>query len=58
LPKFNRAVFEELPNALENLLPDAGRFRDLIRVFDLPTMCGLYARVVIDSSHWAVCYVA
>ena len=57
--EFNRAVFEELPNVLENLLPDAGRFRDLIRVFDLPAATGgLYARVVADpQSQRAVCYL-
>jgi pyruvate, water dikinase len=57
--EFNRAVFEELPNVLENLLPDAGRFRELIRVLDLPaTTGGLYARVVADpQSQRAVCYL-
>jgi pyruvate,water dikinase len=57
--EFNRAVFEELPNVLENLLPEAGRFREIIRVFDLPaTTGGLYARVVADpQSQRAVCYL-
>jgi pyruvate,water dikinase len=57
--EFNRAVFEELPNVLEDLLPDAGRFREIIRVFDLPaTTGGLYARIVADpQSQRAVCYL-
>jgi len=57
--EFNRAVFEELPNVLENLLPEAGRFREIVRVFDLPaTTGGLYARVVADpQSQRAVCYL-
>jgi hypothetical protein len=57
--EFNRELFETLPNVLENLLPDAGRFRDFVRVFDLPaTTGGLYARVVADpQSQRAVCYL-
>ena len=57
--EFNRAVFDELPNVLEDLLPDAGRFRELVRVFDLPAATGgLYARVVADpQSQRAVCYL-
>ena len=57
--EFNREVFEALPNVLENLLPDMGRFRDFVRVFDLPAATGgLYARVVADpQSQRAVCYL-
>jgi pyruvate, water dikinase len=57
--EFNRAVFDELPNVLEELLPDAGCFRELVRVFDLPAATGgLYARVVADpQSQRAVCYL-
>jgi len=57
--EFNREVFESLPNILENLLPDAGRFRDFVRVFDLPAATGgLYARVAADpQSQCALCYL-
>ena len=57
--EFNREFFETLPNVLEELLPDAGCFRDLIRVFDLPAATGgLYGRVVADpQSQRAVCYL-
>ncbi|MCE5264170.1 MAG: PEP/pyruvate-binding domain-containing protein [Deltaproteobacteria bacterium] len=57
--EFNRELFDELPNVLEELLPDAGCFREVIRLFDLPAAtCGLYARVVADpQSQRAVCYL-
>jgi hypothetical protein len=57
--EFNRQVFESLPNILTDLLPDAERFREIIRVFDLPaTTGGLYAHVVADpQSQRAVCYL-
>jgi hypothetical protein len=57
--EFNQDVFEELPNVLDILLPDAGRFRNVVRVFDLPAATGgLYARVVADpQSQRAVCYL-
>jgi len=57
--EFNREVFENLPNILTDLLPDAERFREIIRVFDLPVATGgLYAHVVADpQSQRAVCYL-
>jgi len=57
--KFNREVFESLPSILTDLLPDAERFREIVRVFDLPaTTGGLYAHVVADpQSQRAVCYL-
>jgi hypothetical protein len=47
------------PYILTDLLPDAERFREIIRVFDLPVATdGLYAHVVADSqSQRAVCYL-
>ncbi len=57
--EFNREVFENLPNILTDLLPDAERFREIVRVFDLPAATGgLYAHVVADpQSQRAVCYL-
>jgi pyruvate, water dikinase len=57
--EFNRQVFESLPNILTDLLPDAERFREILRVFDLPAATGgLYAHVVADpQSQRAVCYL-
>ena len=57
--EFNRELFEQLPNVLTDLLPDAGRFREIVRVFDLPAATGgLYAQVVADpQSQRAVCYL-
>jgi hypothetical protein len=57
--EFNGGVFESLPNILTDLLPDAERFREIIRLFDLPTATGgLYAHVVADpQTQRAVCYL-
>jgi pyruvate,water dikinase len=57
--EFNKTIFESLPNVLTDLLPDAERFREIIRVFDLPAAtCGRFARVVADpQSQRAVCYL-
>jgi hypothetical protein len=57
--EFNLEVFESLPNALADLLPDAGRFAGIVRVFDLPAATGgLYARVVADpQGQRALCYL-
>ena len=38
--EFNGEIFERLPNVLTDLLPDAERFREIIRVFDLPAATG------------------
>jgi pyruvate,water dikinase len=57
--EFNREIFESLPNILTDLLPDAERFREIVRVFDLPVATGgLYGHVVADpQSQRAVCYL-
>ncbi|MDP1990776.1 MAG: PEP/pyruvate-binding domain-containing protein [Syntrophales bacterium] len=57
--EFNGGVFENLPNVLTDLLPDVERFREIIRVFDLPAATGgLYAHVVADpQTQRAVCYL-
>ena len=57
--EFNRDLFERLPNVLTDLLPDAERFREIVRVFDLPAATGgRFARVVADpQSQRAVCYL-
>lgn len=56
---FNREIFDGLPNVLEQLLPDAGRFGEYIRLFDLPASAGgHFARVAADPrSQRAVCYL-
>jgi hypothetical protein len=57
--EFNRDLFERLPNVLTDLLPDADRFKEIVRVFDLPAATGGgFARVVADpQSQRAVCYL-
>jgi pyruvate,water dikinase len=57
--EFNGAIFECLPNVLTDLVPDAERFREIIRVFDLPAATGgRFARVVADpQSQRAACYL-
>jgi pyruvate,water dikinase len=57
--EFNREAFAGLPNVFKDLLPDAERFEEFIRVFDLPaTTGGLYAHVVADpQSQRAVCFL-
>jgi hypothetical protein len=57
--EFNGAVFAGLPNVLTELLPDAGRFRGVVSLFDLPAATGgRSARVVADpQSQRAVCYL-
>lgn len=57
--QFNGAVFDSLANVLTDLVPDATRFREVVRVFDLPaTTGGLYAHVVADpQTQRAVCYL-
>jgi hypothetical protein len=57
--EFNSGIFESLPNILTDLLPDAERFREIVRVFDLPAATGgLYAHVVADpQTQRAVCYL-
>jgi hypothetical protein len=57
--QFNGEVFESLVNVLTDLVPDAKRFQDVVRVFDLPaTTGGLYAHVVADpQTQRAICYL-
>jgi len=57
--QFNGEVFEGLLNVLTDFVPDAKRFGEVVRVFDLPaTTGGLYARVVADpQTQRAVCYL-
>jgi len=57
--EFNRKVFESLLNILTDLVPDTGRFGEVIRVFGLPaTTGGLCAYVVADpQSQLAICYL-
>ena len=57
--EFNRELFEGLPNVLTDLLPDAERFREIVRVFDLPAATGgRFARVAADpQSQRAICYL-
>jgi pyruvate,water dikinase len=57
--EFNGAFFENLPNLLLDLLPDAGKFLNVVRVFDLPAqVAGYYAKVVADpQSQRAICYL-
>jgi hypothetical protein len=57
--EFNRAFFEGLPNVLADLLPDAERFGEIVRVFDLPAATGgLCARVAADpQGQRALCYL-
>ncbi|MEW6334278.1 MAG: phosphoenolpyruvate synthase, partial [Thermodesulfobacteriota bacterium] len=57
--QFNGEVFDGLLNVLTELVPDAERFAEVVRVFDLPaTTGGLYAHVVADpQSQRAVCYL-
>jgi len=56
---FNREAFEAFPNVLPELLSDAGRFKDVVRIVDLPVATGgLYAHVVADpQSQRAVCFL-
>jgi hypothetical protein len=55
---FNRTLFDSLPNVLTDLLPEAGRYREVVRVFDLPKSTGRSARVVADPhSRMAICYL-
>jgi hypothetical protein len=57
--EFNRETFAGLPNVLEELLPESGRFAQIVRLFDLPASTGgLYANVVADpQSQRALCYL-
>lgn len=56
---FNHSFFEVSPNVLPDLLPDAERFADLVRVIDVPEASGgLRAHVVADPHvRSAICYL-
>jgi pyruvate, water dikinase len=57
--EFNSAFFENLPNLLLDLLPDAAKFLRVVRVFDLPAqVAGYHAKVIADpQSQRAICYL-
>jgi hypothetical protein len=57
--EFNREAFDAFPNVLTELLSDAGRFKEVVRLVDLPVATGgLYAHVVADpQSQRAVCFL-
>lgn len=56
---FNEPFFENSPNALKNLLPQAARLEEVVKVIDVPaTARGAFARVVADPEHHrALCYL-
>jgi len=56
---FNRRFFEDSPNLLRDLLPDAEKFDRLIHVIDVPAATGgQYAQVVADpESQRAICFL-
>ncbi len=54
---FNEAFFTSAPNALLELLPDAGEYEQLVKVIDLTAQSGAGATVVADpQARKAVCY--
>lgn len=57
--EFNSAFFENLPNLLLDLLPEAGKFQKVARIFDLPVQTsGCHAKVIADpQSQRAICYL-
>jgi pyruvate,water dikinase len=57
--EFNEGIFGELPNVLTDLIPEAERFREIIRVIDLPAAtAGCFAKVVADpQTQRAICYL-
>ncbi|HET6460093.1 MAG TPA: PEP/pyruvate-binding domain-containing protein [Syntrophales bacterium] len=56
---FNHDFFENSPNILTDLLPDAVKFRDVLQVIDVPSANGgKYARVIADPQRQkATCYI-
>jgi hypothetical protein len=56
---FNNEFFENTPNLLASLLPDAASFQAVIKVIDVPSSAhGAHARVVADpESRRAVCFL-
>jgi len=57
--EFNSSFFENAPNILTDIIPEAVRYVDIVRVFDLPAAAkGRSARVAADpNSRMAVCYL-
>lgn len=57
--RFNDLFFQNSPNILTDLLPDCGRFEQIVHVIDIPrTTGGACARVIADpQSHSAVCFL-
>lgn len=57
--EFNRAFFEQAPNALAAILPGAERFQDLVLLVDVPEASdGLHAQIVADPRiQKAVCFL-
>ena len=56
---FNHDFFENSPNILTGLLPDAAKFNDVLQVIDVPASTGgKYARVIADPQRQkAICYI-
>lgn len=56
--EFNESFFSQAPNALTQLLPDAGEFADVVRLIDLVTATGGFAKVVADpQAQIGICYL-
>jgi pyruvate, water dikinase len=57
--EFNHTFFAETPNALLEILPDAERFQDILRLIDVPAATGgRFAQIVADpSTQKAVCFL-
>jgi hypothetical protein len=56
---FNEDFFRASPNALKELLPDAGAYEHIVKVIDVPSSSnGKYAHVIADpESRCAVCFL-
>jgi len=56
---FNTEFFARSPNILKNLLPELGRFEDVVHVIDVPaTTSGASAKVIADpQTRSAVCFL-
>lgn len=56
---FNASFFEQSPNSLTRLLPDAAAFESIVKVIDVPAVAqGLHAHVVADpETRKAVCFL-
>lgn len=57
---FNEKFFEDAPNALLELLPDAAAYQDLVKVIDIPAATGGYGGFVVADprDRQAVLYLA